>query len=73
MNTNLTGLFAFLIGAVLIYAAIKDKSPADIFKESVGQKPPAKSSGNPKSNSGGGSQQNSYSPMQPYYSPSVPV
>lgn len=69
MNSNLTGLIAFMVGAVLIYAAVKDKDPRDVFKESVGQK----TASHPKSDSKPGTQPNSYNPHEPYYSPGVPV
>jgi hypothetical protein len=35
---NIVGILAFGIGAVLIYSGIKNKNPADVVKEALGQK-----------------------------------
>lgn len=36
---NLTGVVAFTVGAVLMYAAVKNKDPRDVVLTSLGQKP----------------------------------
>lgn len=67
MNANLISLIAFAGGAILIYAAIKDKDPRQVIKEALGQKP-AKAD-----DKKGGTQPSSYDPSSPYYGNAIPV
>lgn len=68
MNPNLLGIVTFAAGAVLIYAAVTNKDPRDVIKESLGQK-----KAQPKVDTKPNVKPNDYQPTSPYYNPSVPV
>lgn len=50
---NLTGVIAFGVGAILVYAAIKDKDPRDVVREALGQSKSKGSFGSPETGGGG--------------------
>ena len=73
MNPNLTAIITFAVGSVLMYSAVKNKDPRDVFKEAVGQgkakpKVPDYTTSPPNT-----SQPSSYNPHGSYYSPGIPV
>lgn len=51
---NLLGTIAFAAGAILIYGAVKDKTPVQVFKElQTGAKPAAPKTSAPAPSRGG--------------------
>lgn len=50
---NLTAVVAFGVGAILVYAAIKNKDPRDVVREALGQNKGKGTFGSPQTGGGG--------------------